>query len=369
VAQPFANHAGGTVAFGPLDGYLYWGLGDGGDAYDPGERAQDGRELLGKLLRVDVSGGVGTPYTIPGDNPFLSTPGTRAEIWALGLRNPYRFAFDRVKGDLWIGEVGQDAREEIDFQPAGAPGGANYGWDVMEGALCSTTDPAPAPACEAASLVDPFHEYPHADGNCSVTGGALYRGPEPSLQGLYFFGDFCSGRIWTLNPGNRALVDRTAELAPAAGAAYQLAAIGEGGFGELYAVHLDGDVIRLGPAGDECSDGVDNDGDGAADLLDGGCASAADASERDPDRACDDGFDNDHDGRIDYPADADCPNTVFLQEGPIFFPPMASQQQLAGVAGGGGGGGGCGLGIELVPLLPLLARFRRWRGRRTPAAG
>jgi glucose/arabinose dehydrogenase len=212
VDQPYANHNGGQLAFGP-DGYLYVGLGDGGGGGDPQGNAQDPATLLGKILRIDVeptlvtppvfsathqlylpfvSAGNRAPYRIPPSNPYTQTSGYRGEIWALGLRNPWRFSFDRDTGDLYIGDVGQNAYEEIDFQPAASPGGENYGWVIMEGAHCYPSGP-----CDSTGLVLPVAEYDHNQG-CSVTGGIVYRGSDPDLQGIYFYGDYCSGRIWGL---------------------------------------------------------------------------------------------------------------------------------------------------------------------------
>jgi glucose/arabinose dehydrogenase len=351
VPQPAANHNGGTLAFSPVDGHLYVGLGDGGGSNDPDERAQDGGDLLGKMLRLDVSGGAGTPYAIPPDNPFVGVAGVLDEIWALGLRNPFRFAFDWDTGDLWIGDVGQSAREEVDFEPAGA-GGRNYGWDVREGANDSMAgDVAQPPYVNAPPFTDPVYDYPHQLGRCSITGGSLYRGPLLAEDGLYFFGDWCTGEIWSLDPGTMMVMDRTAELAPAAGVPRQLVAISEGGFGELYAVLLsaNGRVYRLGPGGMECADGADNDGDGAVDGADPGCIDPADPSELDTGVPCDDGHDNDRDGDIDFPADTDCPDATSAAEG------------ASPMGGGGGGGGSCGLGAELVLLLPALRGLRRRR--------
>ncbi len=189
VAQPFANHNGGQIQFGP-DGALYIGLGDGGSAGDPGNRAQNLRSLLGKILRIDVNPRV--RYAIPPDNPFAAVRGARPEIWALGLRNPWRFSFDRLTGDLYIADVGQGAWEEVNFEPAGAPGGANYGWRLMEGTHCFD----PSTNCDDGLLDPPVLEYSHASG-CSVTGGYVYRGSAvPGLTGEYVYGDFCSGLIW-----------------------------------------------------------------------------------------------------------------------------------------------------------------------------
>jgi glucose/arabinose dehydrogenase len=193
IAQPYSNHNGGQLRFGP-DGYLYIGTGDGGSANDPQNRAQDLGTLLGKMLRIDVN--TGAPYAVPAGNPFVNdgNPGTLGEIWAYGLRNPWRFSFDRSTGDLFIGDVGQDAWEEIDFQAAGTGAGANYGWRVMEGAHC--TGLGGGPACFDPSLTPPILEYGH-DVGCSVTGGYRYRGAaSPALAGYYLYADYCSGRMW-----------------------------------------------------------------------------------------------------------------------------------------------------------------------------
>lgn len=193
VAQPFANHNGGQIAFGP-DGFLYVGLGDGGGAGDPLGNGQDAGTLLGTLLRLDVEG-ANTPYGIPADNPFVSDPLAADEIWATGLRNPWRFSFDRLTGDLFLADVGQNTWEEINFQTAASEGGANYGWNIVEGPDCFD----PASGCAApAGHVPPVAVYSH-DLGCSVTGGYVYRGADhPDLQGLYLYGDFCSGRLWSL---------------------------------------------------------------------------------------------------------------------------------------------------------------------------
>jgi glucose/arabinose dehydrogenase len=188
VQQPFPNHNAGQLAFGP-DGDLYIGLGDGGSAGDPNGNAQNPKALLGKLLRLDVDHGV--PYRVPDDNPFVKDPAFAPEIWAMGLRNPWRFSFDSATDDLYIGDVGQGQWEEVDFQPASSKGGENYGWNAFEGNHpYSDTTPAPQQA------VEPVAEYSHTDG-CSITGGYVYRGAAlPDLQGYYVFGDYCSGTIW-----------------------------------------------------------------------------------------------------------------------------------------------------------------------------
>jgi glucose/arabinose dehydrogenase len=191
IDQPFANHNGGQLAFGP-DGYLYVGMGDGGSGGDPNNNAQNPLSLLGKLLRIDVETGDAI-YRIPAGNPFAATPGYRPEIWALGLRNPWRFAFDSRTGDLFIADVGQNSYEEVNVQPAASRGGENYGWRVMEGSHCFNPDP-----CDPTGLVLPVVEYDHSLG-CSISGGQVYRGARwPRLDGVYLYGDYCSGRIWGL---------------------------------------------------------------------------------------------------------------------------------------------------------------------------
>lgn len=236
VDQPYANHNGGQLAFGP-DGFLYIGIGDGGSGGDPHGYAQKGNTLLGKILRIDVESGK-TPYTVPQANPFTAMKNYRPEIWALGLRNPWRFSFDRTTGDLFIADVGQNRYEEIDFQPASGKGGENYGWNVMEGNHCYTEK-----ACDRTGLTMPVVEYGHSDG-CSVTGGYVYRGKEyPALEGIYFYGDFCSGRIWGLSKKkdgweNSMLVHTD----------HSISTFGEDGKGSIYAAdYKKGEVYEVVP--------------------------------------------------------------------------------------------------------------------------
>jgi uncharacterized protein (TIGR03437 family) len=238
--QPFSNHNAGELQFGP-DGYLYFGLGDGGDGGDPGNRAQNLSLLLGKMLRIDVNSG--SPYAIPPTNPFASQPGTvgqgaaRREIWAYGLRNPWRFSFDRQTGDMFIGDVGQNRMEEIDFQPASSRGGENYGWRRMEGTLCFN----PANNCNDGSLTLPILTYPTGS-NCSITGGYRYRGVQyPQWNGVYFYGDYCSGLIRAAQQaGSNWTVVDTRDTA------FNISTFGEDEAGELYvADHGGGAVYRI----------------------------------------------------------------------------------------------------------------------------
>lgn len=226
VRQPYPNHNGGHLAFGP-DGYLYIGLGDGGLANDPAERAQNPNELLGKMLRLDVD--QGDLYSIPPDNPYASGGG-RAEIWALGLRNPWRYAFDTLTGDLYIADVGQNAYEEVNFLPAGSPPGANFGWDYREGLHPFEGQP---PA--GLELIDPVAEYGR-EGGCSITGGEVYRGTAlPEFYGVYLYADHCSGRVWGL-----LLVDGAWQNELLFGLPAQISSFGIDEAGEVYFVDLSG---------------------------------------------------------------------------------------------------------------------------------
>jgi len=182
IEQPYENHNGGALAFGS-DGYLYAALGDGGAGGDPHKNGQNTKSLLGKILRLDVNNG--DPYSIPADNPFGS------EVWAYGLRNPWRISFDRMTGDLWIGDVGQNEWEEIDYLPVSWGSGANFGWSVMEGNHAYDSEPQ-------SGMLLPAMEYSHAEGGCSVTGGYVYRGTIPEWNGVYLYGDYCSGKVWAL---------------------------------------------------------------------------------------------------------------------------------------------------------------------------
>jgi glucose/arabinose dehydrogenase len=238
VAQPFSNHNGGLIAFGP-DGMLYVGMGDGGSGGDPQGNAQDRGSLLGKLLRIDVDGAA--PYAVPGDNPFVGEAGARGEVWAYGLRNPWRFAFDRGTGDLYVADVGQNRLEEVNAV-AGAGRGLDYGWDVMEGDECFE----PPEGCQTAGRTLPVVVYDHGDG-CSVTGGHVYRGSAiPDLRGTYFYSDFCSGFVRSFRFAAGAATDERSwpELRPSEGG---VSSFGEDAAGEIYLTTSGGAVYRIVP--------------------------------------------------------------------------------------------------------------------------
>jgi glucose/arabinose dehydrogenase len=235
IDQPFPNHNGGEVLFGP-DGYLYLGLGDGGSQGDPYGNGQNTNVLLGKILRIDVDHG--DPYSIPSDNPFVSSGG-RPEIWAYGLRNPWRFSFDRLTGDLYIADVGQDIWEEVDVV-TGNPGGLNYGWSYYEG-MHPYSGQAPA----GINFIFPVVEYSHAVGGCAIIGGFVYRGALPEWQGIYLYGDYCSGIIWGLirssdpssgNPWQSQVLFETKA---------SLTTFGEDLSGEVYFADRGGTIYRL----------------------------------------------------------------------------------------------------------------------------
>jgi glucose/arabinose dehydrogenase len=235
VDQPYANHNGGVMAFGP-DGYLYIGLGDGGSGGDPQGNGQNLQTMLGKILRIDINSTDG--YSVPADNPFANGSGL-GEIWSYGLRNPWRFSFDTVKGDFYIADVGQNNWEEVDFAPAGAPGGFNYGWNIMEG-----THPFGGQPPANTVLVSPVAEYSHNDG-CSVTGGYVYRGDSmPEWQGVYLYGDYCSGNIWGLihsgeNDWQSSLLFHTSA---------KISTFGVDEAGDMYLADLaSGNILRLSP--------------------------------------------------------------------------------------------------------------------------
>jgi glucose/arabinose dehydrogenase len=247
IAQPYANHNGGMIAFG-RDGYLYIGTGDGGDGGDPGNRAQRLDSLLGKMLRINVNGSTATRnYLVPSSNPYVGKPG-RNEIWQRGLRNPWRFSFDRSTGNLWIGDVGQGAYEEVDraVRTTSGPGKAvNWGWRVMEGAHCYL----PASGCNRTGKRLPLVEYSHdSNGRCAVTGGYVYRGSAiPALRGWYVYGDYCSGEVWAVASGASRPASPVRLLD--AGSGRLVAGFGEDNGGELYLCdHASDAVYRIVPA-------------------------------------------------------------------------------------------------------------------------
>lgn len=230
--QPYPNHNGGEIAFGP-DGFLYIGLGDGGSAGDPENRAQNPSTLLGKILRIDVN--AGAPYAVPLDNPFVGNSAFAPEIWAWGLRNPWRFSFDRETGDLYIADVGQNQWEEVNFQPASSTGGENYGWRPYEASQVYSGEPL-------ADAVAPFAEYSHALG-CSITGGYVYRGESlPELDGIYLFADYCSGNVWSSYRDASGVWQTNLFLQTGR----TISSFGEDETGELYITdHGTGDILRL----------------------------------------------------------------------------------------------------------------------------
>jgi glucose/arabinose dehydrogenase len=260
IDQPFSNHNGGHLAFGP-DDYLYIGMGDGGSAGDPQGNGQRDDTLLGKMLRIDINGDdfpadPGRNYAIPPTNPFAGPGNPLDEIWAKGVRNPYRWSFDRQIGDMYIADVGQGCWEEIDFQPASSAGGENYGWVIMEGAHCYPPGPQCQPISCTPQHILPIHEYSHSEAgfSCSVTGGYVYRGSIlPTLPGTYFFADFCSNQIYSFRYTGSTVTEftnRTTELAPGGGLSITgIAGFGEDGFGEMYIVDRDaastGEVYKI----------------------------------------------------------------------------------------------------------------------------
>ncbi len=240
IPKPFANHNGGDLNFGP-DGYLYFGTGDGGSGGDPNNLSQNGLSLLGKMIRIDVNNFLFPPYyTIPADNPYIADPNVDDRIWAIGLRNPWRWSFDRATNDMWIADVGQGSWEEVNFRAAGTTGGVNYGWRCYEGNAAYNT----AGCLPQASYISPIFEYPHvfATGGFSITGGFVYRGTEfPALQGYYICADYVSGNVWLINPnGSGGWITRRQSGLPGS-----ISAFGEAENGTLYAVSLGGSIYKV----------------------------------------------------------------------------------------------------------------------------
>ena len=236
IPDPYRNHNGGLVMFGP-DGYLYAGLGDGGSGGDPQGNGQDPFALLGKILRLDVEATTGDrPYGIPAGNPFADGEAGAPEVWATGLRNPWRFSFDRGTGDLYIADVGQNQVEEVNFQPAASAGGENYGWNIMEGTNCFAVAD-----CDPSGLVLPVAEYEHDQG-CSVSGGYVYRGTAlPALTGVYLFADYCTGLLWGLGRDASGAWLMSEPLATG----LNIASFGENAAGELFALDPGGTIYQV----------------------------------------------------------------------------------------------------------------------------
>jgi glucose/arabinose dehydrogenase len=349
--HPSLSHHGGQLAFGP-DGMLYVALGDGA-VYPSPSPAQDDASLLGKLLRIDVSGGPGSGYSVPPSNPFVGPGPPLDEIWSKGLRNPSRASFDPASGALYIGDIGQASREELDVQPVASSGGENWGWDVMEGTLCLQPG---NPACTDGSLEPPVYDYPTTGGNCAITGGAVYRGVLPGLQGRYFFSDFCSGRVWSLAwngaGGYTDFQEWTSQLDP--GGSFEIiTAVERGGSGELHLVDWTAGRVYRVISANECADGLDNDGDGLVDAAaDPGCGGSPTANREEP--QCDDELDNDGDGRTDWDggtgggsADPQCAGQAWRDK--------ESKAR-------------CGLGGEIGVVVGTLGALRRRRAVRAFAA-
>ncbi|HEY0036883.1 MAG TPA: PQQ-dependent sugar dehydrogenase [Longimicrobium sp.] len=237
VRQPYSNHNGGQVAFGP-DGMLYIGMGDGGGGGDPEEAGQDPLQLLGKLLRIDVD--AAQPYGMPAGNPYAGKAGGRGEIWALGMRNPWRFSFDHTAKLLFVADVGQNRLEEVNVVPAGQAG-VNYGWDTMEASDCFE----PSTGCPRAGLTLPVLEYTHDDG-CSITGGFVYRGQAiPALQGHYLYADYCEGWVRSFRYADGQAADKRSYPLPHIG---NISSFGEDSQRELYVISHRGTVHRIAPA-------------------------------------------------------------------------------------------------------------------------
>ena len=254
--QPYPNHNGGSIEFGP-DGYLYIGVGDGGSVGDPENRAQNLSNLFGTILRIDINTDKG--YIVPKDNPFYKIKAFKSEIWHYGLRNPWRFSFDKKTGDMYIGDVGQNNWEEIDFQNFDSKGGLNYGWKILEGTHCYPNDTK----CSTENTTLPIFEYPNNANylktligirqtktqGCSVTGGYVYRGKnKPDLYGRYFFGDYCTGKVWSLknNSSNIDIIEHTDELLKSMEKKeFYLSSFGEDENGELYLIDYSGDIYSI----------------------------------------------------------------------------------------------------------------------------
>jgi len=260
IKQPYSNHNGGCIEFGP-DGYLYISIGDGGSTGDPENRAQNIKNLFGSIIRIQIN--ANGSYSIPSDNPFVNIPNVKHEIWSYGLRNVWRFSFDMLKGDLIIADVGQHLWEEINFALSDSQGGENYGWNIFEGKHCYPEDSN----CENLGFIEPIFEYPN-DANyvrtllglkqknpnmdgCSITGGYIYRGKNiPSLYGRYIFGDYCTGKVWSINIDddieNLDIIDHTQEILKGIGKKeFYLSSFGQDNNGEIFLVDYNGAIYNL----------------------------------------------------------------------------------------------------------------------------
>jgi len=291
-SQPETNHNGGMIAFSPIDGYLYIGLGDGGGGNDQHGSIGNGQlqtTFLGKMLRIDVANSApGTPYVVPPTNPFVGPGGYLDEIWASGLRNPWRWSFDRVTGDMYIADVGQNAWEEVDFQPATSAGGENYGWRCMEGNSCTGLSGC---TCNAPTLTDPIHVYSHSSG-CSISGGYCYRGcAMPNMHGIYFFSDFCTSPMWSFRVVGGAVTEfttRTTELdPPGAQSIAGVTSFGEDAYGEIYICDWNGgEIFKIVPA-DIATSGLDCDGNFILDTCEIAVGAVTDCNGNGTSDVCD----------------------------------------------------------------------------------
>jgi len=345
-AQPFSNHNGGWIAFGPNDGYLYIASGDGGGAFDPDNRGQDiTDQKLAKILRIDVDSA--SPFAIPPDNPFVGREGDD-EIWAYGLRNPWRCAFDAATGDLYIADVGQAKWEEVDVQLATSAGGENYGWRRMEGNHCFN----PPTACRTPSMTLPIYEYDHAGGRQSITGGEVYRGCAiPEMSGQYFFADWGSNQIWSFKgPRGVGLKERTVELTPPDGLSIQtIASFGLDSYGEIYLCDFaGGEIFKVVPRRSVLADCNGNGIEDACDTRDG-TASDIDGNEVPDQCQCVQFVDTDinNDGRVDA-ADLFCILDGFSGK---FSQCTLADDDVSPCPGGDGV-------INLFDLVPVLKRLR-----------
>ena len=282
--QPFTNHNGGMIAFGPNDGYLYIGLGDGGSSNDPQGNGQNTNTRLGKMLRIDVDGG--SPFAIPPDNPFAGPGAPLDEIWAYGLRNPWRFSFDRDTGDMYIADVGQFSWEEVNIQPGTSSGGENYGWRCMEGNNCTGLSGC---SCNASSLTDPVQVYSHGSG-CSITGGNVYRGcAMPDMHGIYFYADWCSNQIWSFVWNGSSVTQfttRTSELNPPGSQSISgISGFGEDAYGEIYICDWNGgEIFKIVPAD---IDSLDLNGNFIVDSCECSIGNTTDCNNNGEPDACD----------------------------------------------------------------------------------